>query len=286
MFTYSGFRELVEFAHSLSVEIIPEVNMVARSGGWFAAGFVAPCPNHICEKGFGIPLNLTNVPLMAVVSNVVEELRLLFNSPFFHFGYDEREESAPCLQEAQIRVDFDAVEKKVAALLAVLDIPLKLVMRWQTCEDDNNDARLRAGSISTHYQWTNPPKNASDPFFVSTDLQFNRQDDDGYQIYLKARAYGEYDMILGVLAGTMEISPKAWSGRNVEGKLIAMAIGLSTMPEMDEAEFKKVYDKTCSELNLQGDVVKLLGKSRWTTERWEDQLKDDRERRANNTLLG
>jgi hypothetical protein len=41
---------------------------VARSGGWFAAGFVSPCPNHICEKGFGIPLNLTNVPLMAVVS--------------------------------------------------------------------------------------------------------------------------------------------------------------------------------------------------------------------------
>ena len=182
-------------------------------------------------------------------------------------------------------MDFDAVEKKVAALLAVLDIPLKLVMRWQTSEDDDNDARLRAGTI-THYQWTNPPKNLSDPFFVSTDLQFNRQDDDGYQIYLKARAYGEYDMILGVLAGTMEISPKAWSGRNVEGKLIAMAIGLSTMPEMDEVEFKKVYDKTCSELNIQGDVVKLLGKSRWTTERWEDQLKDDRERRANNTLLG
>jgi hypothetical protein len=96
-------------------------------------------------------------------------------------------------------------------------------------------------------------------------------------------------MILGVLAGTMEISPKAWSGRNVEGKLIAMAIGLSTMPEMDEAEFKTVYDKTCSELNIQGDVVKLLGKSRWTTERWEDQLKDDqlkddRERRTNNTF--
>lgn len=282
VYTYSGLRELVEFAHSLSVEIIPEINMVARSGGWFAAGFVAPCPNHICEQGSGIPLNLTNVPLMAVVSNVVEELRLLFNSPFFHFGYDEREESMPCLQEARIKVDFDAVEKKVAALLAVLDIPLKLVLRWQTSDDMNDDARIRAGAI-THYQWTNPPKNVSEPFFVSTDLLFNRQDDDGYQIYLKARAYGEYQMILGVLAGTMEISPKAWSGRNIEGKLIAMAIGLSTMPDLEEAEFKKVYEKTCSELNIQGDVVKLLGKSRWTTARWEDQLEEDRGRRANNT---
>jgi hypothetical protein len=219
---------------------------------------------------------------MAVVSNIVEELRLVFNSPFFHFGYDERDESAPCLQEAQIKVDFDAVEKKLAALLAVLDIPLKLVMRWQTSEDKNDDVRLRAGAI-THYQWTNPPKNASDPFFVSTDLQFNRQEDDGYQIYLKARAYGEYEMILGVLAGTMEISPKAWSGRNIEGKLIAMAVGLSTLPYLEEAEFEKVYEKTCSELNIQGDVVKLLGKSRWTTVRWEDQLKDDRGRRGNTT---
>jgi hypothetical protein len=119
--------------------------------------------------------------------------------------------------------------------------------------------RIRAGAI-THFQWTNPPKNVSEPFFVSIDLLFNRQDDDGYQIYLKARAYEEYQMILGVLAGTMEISPKAWSGRNIEGKLIAMAIGLSTMPDLEEAEFKKVYEKTCSELNIQGDVVKLLGR--------------------------
>jgi hypothetical protein len=251
VYTYSGFRELVAYGHELSVEIVPEINMVSRAGGWFAAGFVAPCPNHICDQGYGIPLNLTNVPLMAVVSNVLEELRLTFNSPFLHLGYDERDESLPCLQEANINVNFDEVEKKVTALLAVLDVPTNLVLRWQSSEEVIGERR-RAGGI-THYQSTNPPKDAKDPFFVSTDLRFDRRNDNAFEIYRSARAYSEHDMILGVLAGTMEMSPQAWNGRNVEGKLIAIAIGLSDMSEMDEEKFQKVYTKTCSELNIQGN---------------------------------
>ena len=282
VYTFNELREFVVFGHSLSVEIIPEVNMVARSGGWFAAGFVAPCPNHICEQGYGIPLNLTNVPLMAAFSNVVEEIRLAFNSPFLHLGYDERGESVPCFQEANIKVDFNEVEKKVAALLSVHEIPLRLVMRWQSSEDDSSDERLRAGVV-THYQWTNPPKNVTDPFFVSTDLRFDRRNDDAYQIYLKAREYAEHDMVLGVLAGTMEMSPQAWNGRNVEGKMIAMAIGLSTKQEMDEDNFKKVYTETCSELKIEGDIGILFGKSRWTEDRWQEELKNGRERRTNTT---
>ena len=70
-------------------------------------------------------------------------------------------------------------------------------------------------------------------------------------------------MILGILAGTMEMSPHAWNGRNVEGKLTALAIGLSTMSDMDQVGFEKVYAKTFRELNIQGDIKKLLGKSIW-----------------------
>lgn len=281
VYTYSGFRELVAFGHEVSVEIIPEVNMVSRAGGWFAAGFVAPCPNHICEQGYGIPLNLTNVPLMAVVSNVLEELRLTFNSPFLHLGYDERAESLPCLEEAGIAVDFDEVEKKVTALLAVLDIPPSLILRWQT-SDEHKSVRRRAGAI-THYQSTDPPKDVANPFFVSTDLRFDRRNDDAYEIYRQSREYAEHDQVLGVLAGTLEMSPQAWNGRNVEGKLIAVALGLSSLKELNEDEFKAAYTKACGDLNIQGDIAKLFGKARWSEDRWQEELISERGRRTNST---
>jgi hypothetical protein len=283
VYTYKGFQDLIQYAHSLSVEIFPEINVVARAGGWFAAGFLAPCPNHICEKGYGIPLNLTNIPILAVVSNLIEEFRLSFNSPFFHLGYDERFESRPCLKEADINLDFDVIEKKILALLAVLEIPSSLVLRWETSEDAQPfTPRTRAGTI-THYQYKNPPADAQDPFFVSTDLRFDKDDDDAFMIYSKARTYSDLEHVLGVLAGTLEMSPQAWNGRNIEGKLIALAMGLSSEKEMDESEFKVAYKKTCGELHMEGDVVNLFGKSRWSEERWQDELRNERQRRSNLT---
>lgn len=238
------------------------------------------------DQGYGIPLNLTNVPVMAVVSNVIEEFRVAFNSPFLHLGYDERKESMPCLKEAKIKVDFDKVEQKILALLSVLDISPGLVLRWESSEDVPSDSdRMRAGAI-THYHYSNPPKDASIPFFVSTDVRFDRSNDDAYEIYQTARKYAtEHEMILGLLAGTMEMSPSAWNGRNVEGKLVALAMGLSaTKSDLDLEEFKKLYTKTCYELKIEGDTAtKLFGKSRWTEDRWQEELESERLRRSNST---
>jgi hypothetical protein len=102
-------------------------------------------------------------------------------------------------------------------------------------------------------------------------------------IYSKARTYSDLEHVLGVLAGTLEMSPQAWNGRNIEGKLIALAMGLSSEKEMDESEFKVAYKKTCGELHMEGDVVNLFGKSRWSEERWQDELRNERQRRSNLT---
>ena len=112
LYTWSDLKELSEYAHDFGVENFPEINVVSRAGGWYNGGFLSPCPKQMCAKGYGIPLNLTNTPIMAIISNIIGESRYLFNSPFLHLGYDEREESIPCLAEAGIDdIDFDGIEQ-------------------------------------------------------------------------------------------------------------------------------------------------------------------------------
>lgn len=290
-YSWSQLQELSEHAHDYGVEIFPEINVISRAGGWHGGGFLSSCPYRICSpQGLdGIPLNLTNTPIMAVVSNVIDESRNLLNSPFLHLGFDEREESLPCLEEAGIHVDFDATEQKLMTLLSVSEIPSRLVVRWESSETTpSSKTRKRAGLV-THYHLTNPSAYETRPFFVTTDLQFNNisqlKQEDGWSIFEKTRAYAQHDNVLGILAGTMELSPQTWSALNVDGKLIAVAIGASNQAKdiHQKEEFEKVYKKACAALEFSKAMCKLLGKTRLSAEYWETERDLQRELRKNAT---
>jgi hypothetical protein len=280
VYSWSGLQELSQYANSLGVEIFPEINVVSRAGDWFAGGFVTPCPNHVCTQGYGIPMKLVVTPIMAVVVNVIEESRFLFNSPFFHLGYDEREESFPCLEESGIHdLDYDSVEQKLMSLMSILEIPSRHVIRWESSDTNHELGRKRAGLV-THYHLTNPPSNGSNPFLVTTDLGFNDIQHDAWSIFLKTRNYTRYDYVLGILAGTLEMSPQAWSGLNVQGRLIAMAIGASPLQIQSEEEFRKVYQQACKDMDFPECL--LYGKAR-TSFSWETERNQQRELRRNAT---
>ena len=289
VYTTKGLKELTFHAHRLGVAIIPEINFVSRGGGWFPSGFVSPCPEHVCNKGGAIPLNLTDTQTFAVLSNIIEELQVTFNSPFLHLGYDERLESLPCFKEAKIdNVNFDEVERQLMALMTVLGISSRHILRWESSEyrpsnrTGGESGRQRSGLV-THYYRNNPSEDIDMPFFVSTDLRFDQQDDDAYEIYKVTRGYSSYSSILGILGGTFEMGPQAWNGRNMDGKLVAMAIGAAAIDVLNIDEFKRLYRDTCKAIGLEGDHSDLFGNARWSEKNWRTEMTNDRRRRVNAT---
>ena len=286
---WSALQELSSYGDRRGVEIFPEINIVSGAGGWFAGGFVCPCPNHACSTGHGIPVNLTNTFRMAVVSNVIqiEESHYHFNSPFLHLGYDEREESRPCLQEGGITVDYDSVEQKLMALMSVLEIPSRHVVRWESSDTEYSSSRKRAGLV-THYHLTEPQEDEPNPFFVTTGLRFDdlsNFNDTAWDIYHKTRDYSQQENVLGIFAGTMEVSPQMWSALNIDGRLIAMAIGASTKARNDltEEEFRKLYRIACNEMDFSHQMCNLYGKPRLSADYWKTERNQQRTLRLNTT---
>jgi hypothetical protein len=289
VYTWSELQDLSDHAYEYGVQIFPEINVISRAGGWHGGGLLSPCPYAICSKGRGIPLNLNNTRILAVVSNVIDEFRQVFHSPFLHLGYDERDESKPCLEEADIQVDFDSTEEKILALLKVLEISPQLVIRWESNEKiDDSFIRKRAGAV-THYHLTDPPAHDTKPFFVTTNLQFDNvhdlKDQDGWFIFKKTQSHAQHDHVLGVLAGTMELSPQTWSALNVDGKLIAMAIGLSDQAKNinQRQDFERIYKTACHQMEFSQAMCKLMGKPRLSAEYWEQEREQQRELRKNTT---
>jgi hypothetical protein len=228
--------------------------------------------------------------MMALVSNIIGESHYLLNSPFLHLGYDEREESKPCLEEGGIDdIDYNVVEQKLQTLLSVLDIPSEYTIRWESSDSDASDAPRKRAGLVTHYHLTNPPDNETNPFFVTTDLRFNDlsqlKHDDGWKIFKKTRAYAQHEAVLGIIAGTLEVSPQTWSALNVDGKLIAMAIGASDQAEhiLTEKDFEKVYNEACSLLEQPRAMCNLLGKPRLSVEYWRQERDRQRQVRKNAT---
>ena len=289
VYTWSQLQDLSDHAYAYGVQIFPEINVISRAGGWHGGGLLSPCPQTICSKGRGIPLDLNNTRMLAVVSNVLDEFRQLFNSPFLHLGHDERDESRPCLEEAGIHVDFDSTERKLLALLKVMEIPSQLVIRWESSEKNAGSfIRKRAGAV-THYHLTNPPANETKPFLVTTNLHFDNvhqlKEQDGWSIFKKTRSFAQHDHVLGILAGTMELGPQTWSALNVDGKLIAMAIGLSNQAKniYQREDFERIYKNVCHQMDFSQAMCKLMGKPRLSAEYWEQERNQQRELRKNAT---
>ena len=174
-------------------------------------------------------------------------------------------------------------------LMTLLEIPSRHVIRWESRDVDYQQSRKRAGLV-THYHWTNPPEaNEPNPFFVTTNLRFNDvsqlKHDDGWSIFKKTRAYAQHSNVLGILAGTMELGPQSWSALNVDGKLIAMAIGASDKAEeiITKEDFEKVYKTACALLEFPNAMCGLFSKGRLSAEYWENERDQQRELRKNTT---
>ncbi len=117
--------ELVEFARSRGVRIVPELDLPAHARSWGIGNknLTVDCPGWVASanrrKGqytANVPLNILGKELWATVSKVIEELVALFPDPWFHTGGDEVPKR--CLQEARIPADeVPKFQNRIAGVL-------------------------------------------------------------------------------------------------------------------------------------------------------------------------
>jgi hypothetical protein len=59
-----------------------------HGGGWAGIpGLIVQCPEFICEKGYGVPINVTHPKFRGVLTDVLREIVDIFDDPpYLHLG--------------------------------------------------------------------------------------------------------------------------------------------------------------------------------------------------------
>lgn len=244
-------RNLVDYAFHRGIEVVPEISLATRAGGWFKTSVLMPCPVAICERGHGLTTNVTNPMFTAVVFSVIHELKSIFNTTqYIHLGYDERQEAKRCNAEAKETPDIAKFEKRLEFLLNQLKIPLDNVIRWENTEGQVYSDR--AGKI-THYRGNTPDPSLLEPYFISTNLVMEDPDSslkDAWDLYKYTRkmAQAKPTAILAWVGGADDAT---WDLNNVYSRLMAVAFGTSEDAYPDIESFNATYSVTCAKEMLQ-----------------------------------
>jgi hypothetical protein len=288
-YTIQEIRDLVAYAKSKNITMIPELNVPGHGGAWgfFAGGddLVVPCPKFICKRGYGIPLNVDHPKLRSILKHVLKEILEIFDDPpFLHLGGDELDLSVECFSEAGMEVfDYTNFERNVLAeILMELDYPESQVVRWESTpnviktvhknKNDNNNKLLsqhnRTGDI-THWWFKSGPKHSGDytsPYFASGGLYM---DADGggtsfgaWKIFLHSRKYFYFNrgfVPKAIIVGAFELNAEYWYDRNIIGRLLAVALGTSSIPIENGTQLLQVYETMCNAMGFEDLLCRRHG---------------------------
>ena len=86
MWSQGTIRQAVKYAAEKGIQVMPEISITTRAGGWANAGILASCPNVICNEGQGIAIDTADSTTMQIFAVVLRELRGLFSSDYLHLG--------------------------------------------------------------------------------------------------------------------------------------------------------------------------------------------------------
>lgn len=235
-------RRINAYAKSKGISIMPEINVPGHAGAWAGIpGLVVQCPKFACHKGYGIPLNISHPQIDQILTNVIREVIDIFDDPpFLHLGGDEVHMSHPCFHEAGVPVfNYTVFEQQLQNILKEVNYPEERVVRWEVTK--NWPGKLyepnpyRAGHVEHFWEsWPGDRHNASNQlYFVSNQLYLDvNNDEDAAKIYANAHQnmhlkHNHYPT--AVIVGTFELSPEFWFDRNVLGRLLAVAMGVSNI---------------------------------------------------------
>ncbi|CAJ1963381.1 unnamed protein product [Cylindrotheca closterium] len=278
-------RNLVKYARERNIAMIPEINIPGHAGAWAGIpGLVVPCPNFICQKGYGLPLNVNHPQLPQILKDVLSEVLDIFDQPpYLHLGGDEIEMSKPCFQEVNQPIpNYIAFEEMLKRTLQELVYDESKVIRWEmTLGGADPKGHLRAGRIlqwwfqipgEKHPVRTRP----DDPFVASSGLYMDANEDDGaWEVFLHARKWMHlnYDYKpQAIVVGTFELDQEFWFDRNVVGKLLATAMGASNEVQVDNgSELYEMYKQYCTNhLHFPDSVCNKYAKPNLPSMLWKE----------------
>lgn len=250
-YTEDVLKQLVEYAASRGVTLMPEINFMSNAGGWLKSGSLVNCPNYVCDVGGPIPMDVNHDGTLLTVSVVCGLILQIFSSaPFLHLGSVDPVQVEPCYREAyplgsfDLRKTFHAFEEAVLSVFQSMGVAKTRIVTWESSSD-----QLLGGVV--HFSQKRPVDGtATSPFLLSTGTSIeSMKDDDAWQIYQQTLS-SRNTRAMGVVVGTKGMDSKEWESQNVLGRLIAVAAALSDREEMDEAVFTSHYATICAQLGM------------------------------------
>lgn len=264
VYSKDELRDLVELAKSLNITIMPEINIPGHAGSWAGIpGLIVNCPEFICQKGYGVPINVTHPDLKKILTSIIQEVREVFyTSPYLHLGGDEVHMARPCFEElGEELFDYGPFENMLKDVLKDLNISNDMVLRW---EMTGQQLQGRAGNM-IHF-WESDPghrMNATGPYFISNGLYFDTNGGDrAYEVYEKSIRHLQSSWspdLKAIVVGTFELNDDFWFQRNIIGRLIGVAMGASGRVYDNMTNFAADYNRYCSQLQIDEMVCALEG---------------------------
>ena len=186
IWSQDSIRQVVRYAGTKGIQVMPELSITTRAGGWLNAGILADCPSVLCDHPRDVAIDTQDSTAMQIFALVLRELRGLFSSDFLHLGYDERKEAMECYHEANIAdPKIDEWEQRLEAVLRLEGIPEENVWRWENAEGVLYPHR--AGLV-TNYRNTSSIRKTTTPFFVSTHIS---DVSSGWALFERTRAIAQ-----------------------------------------------------------------------------------------------
>ena len=270
-YTADEVKELVRFAKKFNISIVPEVNIPGHAGGFAGIkDLVVMCAEFICDKGYGLPLNVDHPELKSILKNILKEILDIFdNPPFLHLGGDEVNMADPCFFEAgRLPFNYTNFEADLKDILGGLNYPLDQVIRWE--RTGQSLSLQRAGNIEHFWEGlpgfqaslTKLPNGNTAPWFASRGLYFDtNHDDNGMDIFRNTQRLFQLSAIpdpMAIVAGTFELGTEFWLQRNVAARLIAVSLGASRA-KLSETKFYQALNQTCLDLDIDSRWCDLQG---------------------------
>jgi hypothetical protein len=283
VYTPEQLRKLVRYAKDRNISMIPEINVPGHAGAWAGIpGLVVPCPNFVCAKGYGVPLNVSYHQLPQILKDVLTEVLHIFdNPPFLHLGGDEVEMSKPCFQEiGQPLPNFTKFEDLLRQTLKDIDYDESKVIRWEAM-GSNPKGKDRVGRMLQWWFQIPGEKHAvrtrpNDPFVASSGLYMDANSDDGaWEVFLHTRKFLHLNYNytpMAIVVGTFELDQEFWFDRNILGKLVAVALGASKEINVPNGkELCQTYRHYCSNhLNFPNATCTKYAKPNLQTKVWQE----------------
>jgi hypothetical protein len=199
VYTPGELRKLVKYAKVRNITMIPEINVPGHAGAWASIpGLVVPCPQFVCDYGYGIPLDITHPQLPKIMKDILTEVLDIFdNPPFLHLGGDEVVMSEPCFEEiGRPILKNDSFDDMLRKVLKEIKYDESKVIRWEeTLDVSDPKGNNRTGRLLHWWHQIPGQKNPirtrpEDPFVASSGLYFDTNNDDAaYKIYLETRKF-------------------------------------------------------------------------------------------------